>query len=97
MSASAIGDCSSRKEYAYHLVIAFHGSQVEGRQSAEEREFRICTMCQQDNGGFVTASEHCPVQRGQASTGPRVAIGTVLAKQLHQLSMILHRRFMESR
>jgi len=97
MSASAIGDCSSRKEDAHHLAIAFHGGKVQGRQSAEEREFRMRTMCQQGNGGFVTASEHGPVQRGQASAGPRVAIGTVLAKQLHQLSMIMHRRFVESR
>src|SRR5215472_3347369 len=54
-------------------------------------------MRQEDGGGFVTMREHGPVQRGQASTGPGVAIGTIFAKQLRQLSMIMYRGFMESR
>src|SRR5215469_7378458 len=44
----------------------------------------------------MTTREHGSVQRGQARTGPCVAIGTVLAEQLRQLSMIVHRGFVES-
>src|ERR1700694_5391708 len=54
-------------------------------------------MHKQDGGGFMTMIKHGPVQRGQARTGTCVAMSAILAKHLRQLSMMVHRGFVESR